>query len=152
MYNETDILARLRAGETIDDIMDEMMVVVNSAVKAKEAEDEAKRKAEEAAAWQMKDAELVAEVMNDYFKKYCGGAGNEISAAALVESSDLMAQMLKAINGIDSTVKKVVRKNELPVKIKFVDNREEPDVQDRKATEDWASDAIMDFLKSFDLF
>lgn len=148
MYNETDILARLRAGETIDDIMDEMMAVVNSAVKAKEAEDEAKRKAEEAAAWQMKDAELVAEVMNDYFKKYCGGSGDEIDAAALVKGSDLVAQMLKTINGIDSAVKNT-SKRELPVTFKFVDKG---NATDARATEDWVTDAIVDFLKAFDLF
>lgn len=147
MYNETDILARLRAGETIDDIMNEIMVVVNSAVKAKEAEDEAKRKAEEAAAWQMKDAEVVAEVLNDYFKKYCGGSGDEIDAAALVAGSKELAALLQFAGKVEDSVNeiKATIKEKAPGKpVKTV-------VKTGKEAEDAIGAIFDEFFKAFNI-
>ena len=142
MYNENDILARLRAGETIEDIMDEMMAVVNSAVKAKDAEDEAKRKAEEAAAWQMKDADMLGEVLTDYLKKYCGST-DTITGEHIVAITPELTSLFKVAEKVQDSV------NRVKATIKTPDGKVV--TKTGKDAEDWAAQVFEDFFKVFNI-
>ena len=157
------IFERLMAGEDATVIGNELVAMLNEAVKEKQVADEAKRKEEEAKAWQIKDAEVLADVMNDYFKKYCGATDDMVTAEGLVAAADDLAKMLKVVDKIDSAVGKT-RRAELPVQIKFMNNCEtpceEPDKQDKpkkvtvktgKEAEDWIEEAFADFFKAFNI-
>jgi hypothetical protein len=149
MFTENDILARLRAGESIDDIGAEIAEMMNAAVTMKAKEDEEKRKAEEAAAWQMKDAEVLADVMNDYFKKYCGATEDMVNAEGLVAAADELAKMLKVVDKVVETANsvngiKATKHKELPVKITV-------DKKTGKDAEDWIANAFADFFDAWGL-
>ena len=90
-----DILKRLRAGESADDIALEITDLLNEALQMKEKEDEAKRKAEEDRAWHIKDAEILADAMNTYLNKYCGCKDN-IKAEHIIDSEKEIAAIFKA--------------------------------------------------------
>lgn len=90
-----DILKRLRAGESADDIALEIADLLNEALQMKEKEDEAKRKAEEDMAWHVKDAEILADAMNTYLNKYCGCKDN-IKAEHIIDSEKEIAAIFKA--------------------------------------------------------
>ena len=143
-----NILERLRAGEDPTVIGNELVAILNEAIADKKAEDEAKRKEEEAKAWQMKDAELLAEVMNDYFKKYCGATADMVNAEGLVAAADDLAKMLKVVDKVVDTVNnsvneiKATKHKELPVKITL-------DKKTGKEAEDWIEDVFADFFKAF---
>ena len=101
-----DILKRLRAGESADDIALEITDLLNEALQMKEKEDEAKRKAEEERAWHVRDAEILADAMNTYFNKYCGCKDN-IKAEHIIDSEKEIA----AIFNIGDKIKTTVIKN-----------------------------------------
>ena len=138
------IFERLMAGEDATVIGNELVAMLNEAVKEKEVADEAKRKEEEAKAWQMKDAEVLADVMNDYFKKYCGATEDMVNAEGLVAAADDLAKMLKVVDKIGNSVNeiKATKHKELPVKITF-------DKKTGKEAEDWIEDVFADFFKAF---
>ena len=145
------IFERLMAGEDATMIGNELVAMLNEAVKEKEKADEAKRKEEEAMAWQMKDAEVLADVMNDYFKKYCGATDDVVNAEGLVAAADDLAKMLKVVdkvveaaNEIGNSVNeiKATKHKELPVKITL-------DKKTGKDAEDWIEDVFADFFKAF---
>ena len=98
-----DILKRLRAGESADDIALEITDLLNEALQMKEKEDEAKRKAEEDRAWHIKDAEILADAMNTYLNKYCGGK-DDIKAEHIMNSEKEIAAIFKAGDKIKTTV------------------------------------------------
>lgn len=138
------IFKRLMAGEDATMIGNELVAMLNEAVKEKEAADEAKRKEEEAMAWQMKDAEVLADVMNDYFKKYCGATEDMVNAEGLVAAADDLGKMLKVVDKIGNSVNeiKATKHKELPVKITL-------DKKTGKEAEDWIEDVFADFFKAF---
>ena len=138
------IFERLMAGEDATVIGNELVAMLNEAVKEKEVADEAKRKEEEAKAWQMKDAEVLADVMNDYFKKYCGATEDMVNAEGLVAAADDLGKMLKVVDKIGNSVNeiKATKHKELPVKITL-------DKKTGKEAEDWIEDAFADFFKAF---
>lgn len=138
------IFKRLMAGEDATMIGNELVAMLNEAVKEKEAADEAKRKEEEAMAWQMKDAEVLADVMNDYFKKYCGATEDMVNAEGLVAAADDLGKMLKVVDKIGNSVNeiKATKHKELPVKITL-------DKKTGKEAEDWIEDAFADFFKAW---
>lgn len=138
------IFERLMAGEDATVIGNELVAMLNEAVKEKEVADEAKRKEEEAMAWQMKDAEVLADVMNDYFKKYCGATEDMVNAEGLVAAADDLGKMLKVVDKIGNSVNeiKATKHKELPVKITL-------DKKTGKEAEDWIEDVFADFFKAF---
>lgn len=138
------IFERLMAGEDATVIGNELVAMLNEAVKEKEVADEAKRKEEEAKAWQMKDAEVLADVMNDYFKKYCGATEDMVNAEGLVAAADDLAKMLKVVDKIGNSVNeiKATKHKELPVKITL-------DKKTGKEAEDWIEDVFADFFKAW---
>lgn len=144
------IFERLMAGEDATVIGNELVAMLNEAVKEKEVADEAKRKEEEAKAWQMKDAEVLADVMNDYFKKYCGATADVVNAEGLVAAADDLAKMLKVVDKVVDSVNnsvneiKATKHKELPVKITL-------DKKTGKEAEDWIEDAFADFFKAFNI-
>ena len=101
-----DILKRLRAGESADDIALEIADLLNEALQMKEKEDEAKRKAEEDRAWHIKDAEILADAMNTYLNKYCGCKDN-IKAEHIIDSEKEIAAIFK----MGDKIKTVTLKN-----------------------------------------
>lgn len=140
------IFERLMAGEDATVIGNELVAMLNEAVKEKQVADEAKRKEEEAMAWQMKDAEVLADVMNDYFKKYCGATEDMVNAEGLVAAADDLAKMLKVVDKIGNSVNeiKATKHKELPVKITL-------DKKTGKEAEDWIEDVFADFFKAFNI-
>ena len=98
-----DILKRLRAGESADDIALEITDLLNEALQMKEKEDEAKRKAEEERAWHVRDAEILAETMNTYLNKYCGCKDN-IKAEHIIDSEKEIAAIFNMGDKIKTTV------------------------------------------------
>ena len=142
------IFERLMAGEDATMIGNELVAMLNEAVKEKEVADEAKRKEEEAKAWQMKDAEVLADVMNDYFKKYCGATEDMVNAEGLVAAADDLGKMLKVVDKVVDSVNnsvneiKATKHKELPVKITL-------DKKTGKEAEDWIEDVFADFFKAF---
>ena len=138
------IFERLMAGEDATMIGNELVAMLNEAVKEKEKADEAKRKEEEAMAWQMKDAEVLADVMNDYFKKYCGATADVVNAEGLVAAADDLGKMLKVVDKIGNSVNeiKATKHKELPVKITL-------DKKTGKEAENWIEDAFADFFKAW---
>jgi hypothetical protein len=141
------IFERLMAGEDATVIGNELVAMLNEAVKEKQVADEAKRKEEEAMAWQMKDAEVLADVMNDYFKKYCGATADVVNAEGLVAAAADLAKMLKVVDKVVETANsvngiKATKHKELPVKITV-------DKKTGKEAEDWIEDVFADFFKAF---
>ena len=138
------IFERLMAGEDATVIGNELVAMLNEAVKEKQVADEAKRKEEEAMAWQMKDAEVLADVMNDYFKKYCGATADVVNAEGLVAAADDLAKMLKVVDKVVDSVNeiKATKHKELPVKITL-------DKKTGKEAENWIEDAFADFFKAW---
>ena len=106
IMTKEDILKRLRAGESADDIALEITDLLNEALQMKEKEDEAKRKAEEERAWHVRDAEILADAMNTYFNKYCGCKDN-IKAEHIIDSEKEIA----AIFNVGDKIKTVTLKN-----------------------------------------
>lgn len=144
MMTKDDVLQRLLNGEAADTIVKEMTDAINAALAEKQALDEAKRKEEEEKAWQLKDAEVVAEVLNEYLKKYCGGSGSDITGAALVESSSILTNMLKiadkvedSVNNVKATVKQTVKEPGKTV------------VKTGKEAQDWAEEVFGEFFRAF---
>ena len=140
-----NILERLRAGEDPTVIGNELVAILNEAIADKKAEDEAKRKEEEAKAWQMKDAELLAEVMNDYFKKYCGATEDKVTAEGLVLAADDLAKMLNVIDKIDN----IVSETKATVKQKMPDGSINVTTKTGKDAENWIEEVFADFFKDF---
>ena len=144
------ILKRLQAGEDPTVIGNELVAMLNQAMEEKKKADEAKRKEEEAKAWQMKDAEVLADVMNDYFKKYCGATADVVNAEGLVAAADDLAKMLKVVDKITETANNsvneinAIKRKELPVKITL-------DKKTGKEAEDWIEDVFADFFKAFNI-
>ena len=152
------IFERLMAGEDATVIGNELAAMLNQAMEEKKKADEAKRKEEEAAAWQMKDAEVLADVMNDYFKKYCGEVENIINAEELVAATPELSRLLKitdkmagildeacnSVNGIKATPK-------LTIKEKKRGEPEKVTVKTGKDAENWIEDAFADFFKAFNI-
>lgn len=64
MINEKDILARLQAGESIDDIANEMTKILNSAKIAYQEEEKKKKEEEEKRKKEAKIQEAVEELVN----------------------------------------------------------------------------------------
>ena len=150
------IFERLMAGEDATVIGNELVAMLNEAVKEKEVADEAKRKEEEAAAWQMKDAEVLADVMNDYFKKYCGEAEDIIKAEELVAATPELSRLLKVADKmagiLDKTynsVNEIKATPKLTIKEKKQGEPEKVTVKTGKDAENWIEDAFADFFKAF---
>lgn len=148
-----NILERLRAGEDPTVIGNELVTILNEAIADKKAEDEAKRKEEEAKAWQMKDAELLAEVMNDYFKKYCGATEDKVTAEGLVLAADDLAKMLNVIDKVVETVNEIDNEIKATVKqsVKTPDGKVKTTVKTGQEAADQVEEAFADFLKAFGL-
>lgn len=144
-----NILERLRAGEDPTVIGNELVAILNEAIADKKAEDEAKRKEEEAKAWQMKDAELLAEVMNDYFKKYCGATEDKVTAEGLVLAADDLAKMLNVIDKVTDSVNEI--KATVKQSVKTPDGKVKTTVKTGQEAADWVEEAFADFLKAFGL-
>ena len=148
------IFERLMAGEDATVIGNELVAMLNEAVKEKEVADEAKRKEEEAKAWRMKDAEVLADVMNDYFKKYCDETEDIIKAEELVAATPELSRLLKiadkmtgildktynSVNEIKATAPKLTIKQGEPEKVT---------VKTGKDAENWIEEAFADFFKAF---
>ncbi len=142
------IFERLMAGEDATMIGNELVAMLNEAIKEKEKADEAKRKEEEAKAWQMKDAEVLADVMNDYFKKYCGATADMVDAEGLVLAADDLAKVLKVVDSVNE-IKATAPK--LTIKEKKQGEPERVIVKKGKAAEDWIEDTFADFFKAFNI-
>ena len=150
------IFERLMAGEDATVIGNELVAMLNEAVKEKQVADEAKRKEEEAKAWQIKDAEVLADVMNDYFKKYCGATEDMVTAEGLVAAADDLAKMLKVVDKVVDTVNNSVNEikattPKLTIKEKKQGEPEKVTVKTGKAAEDWIEDVFADFFKAFNI-
>ena len=143
------IFERLMAGEDATVIGNELVAMLNEAVKEKEVADEAKRKEEEAMAWQMKDAEVLADVMNDYFKKYCGVTEDMVNAEGLVAAADDLAKMLKVVDKVVDSVNEIKATPKLTIKEKKQGEPEKVTVKTGKEAENWIEDAFADFFKAF---
>lgn len=144
------IFERLMAGEDATVIGNELVAMLNQAVKEKEKADEAKRKEEEAMAWQMKDAEVLADVMNDYFKKYCGATEDMVNAEGLVAAADDLAKMLKVVDKIGNSVNEIkATAPKLTIKEKKQGEPEKVTVKTGKDAENWIEDAFADFFKAW---
>lgn len=149
-----NILERLRAGEDPTVIGNELVAILNEAIADKKAEDEAKRKEEEAKAWQMKDAELLAEVMNDYFKKYCGATEDMVNAEGLVAAAGDLAKMLNVIDKVVETANEVSN-NVNEVKATVKQTVKEPGkpaktiVKTGQEAADWVEEVFSEFFKAF---
>lgn len=143
------IFERLMAGEDATVIGNELVAMLNEAVKEKEVADEAKRKEEEAKAWQMKDAEVLADVMNDYFKKYCGATEDMVNAEGLVAAADDLAKMLKVVDKVVDTVNGVKSTPKLTIKEKKQGEPEKVTVKTGKDAENWIEEAFADFFKAW---
>jgi hypothetical protein len=146
------IFERLMAGEDATVIGNELVAMLNEAVKEKEKVDEAKRKEEEAMAWQMKDAEVLADVMNDYFKKYCGATEDMVNAEGLVAAADDLAKMLKVVDKVVDSVNEIkATAPKLTIKEKKQGEPEKVTVKTGKDAEDWIEDTFADFFKAFNI-
>ena len=145
------IFERLMAGEDATVIGNELVAMLNEAVKEKQVADEAKRKEEEAMAWQMKDAEVLTDVMNDYFKKYCGATEDMVNAEGLVAAADDLAKMLKVVDKVVDTVNGVKSTPKLTIKEKKQGEPEKVTVKTGKDAENWIEDAFADFFKAFNI-
>ena len=144
------IFERLMAGEDATVIGNELVAMLNEAVKEKEVADEAKRKEEEAKAWQMKDAEVLADVMNDYFKKYCGATEDMVNAEGLVAAADDLAKMLKVVDKVVDSVNEIkATAPKLTIKEKKQGEPEKVTVKTGKDAENWIEEAFADFFKAF---
>lgn len=143
------IFERLMAGEDATVIGNELVAMLNEAVKEKQVADEAKRKEEEAMAWQMKDAEVLADVMNDYFKKYCGATADVVNAEGLVAAADDLAKMLKVVDKIGNSVNEIKATPKLTIKEKKQGEPEKVTVKTGKDAENWIEDAFADFFKAW---
>ena len=143
------IFERLMAGEDATVIGNELVAMLNEAVKEKEVADEAKRKEEEAKAWQMKDAEVLADVMNDYFKKYCGATEDMVNAEGLVAAADDLAKMLKVVDKVVDSVNEIKATPKLTIKEKKQGEPEKVTVKTGKDAENWIEEAFADFFKAF---
>lgn len=143
------IFERLMAGEDATVIGNELVAMLNEAVKEKEVVDEAKRKEEEAKAWQMKDAEVLADVMNDYFKKYCGATEDMVNAEGLVAAADDLAKMLKVVDKVVDSVNEIKATPKLTIKEKKQGEPEKVTVKTGKDAENWIEDAFADFFKAW---
>ena len=144
------IFERLMAGEDATVIGNELVAMLNEAIKEKEVADEAKRKEEEAMAWQMKDAEVLADVMNDYFKKYCGATEDMVNAEGLVAAADDLAKMLKVVDKIGNSVNEIkATAPKLTIKEKKQGEPEKVTVKTGKDAENWIEEAFADFFKAF---
>ena len=144
------IFERLMAGEDATVIGNELVAMLNEAVKEKQVADEAKRKEEEAAAWQMKDAEVLADVMNDYFKKYCGATEDMVNAEGLVAAADDLGKMLKVVDKIGNSVNEIkATAPKLTIKEKKQGEPEKVTVKTGKDAENWIEDAFADFFKAW---
>ncbi len=146
MMTKDDVLQRLLNGEAADTIVKEMTEVVNAALTEKKALDEAKRKEEEERVWQLKDAEVVAEVLNEYLKKYCGGSGSDITGEALVESSSVLTNVLKIADKVEDNVKATVKQT-----VKEPGKPAKTVVKTGQEAVDWVEDVFNDFLKAFNI-
>lgn len=143
------IFERLMAGEDATVIGNELVAMLNEAVKEKEKADEAKRKEEEAKAWQMKDAEVLADVMNDYFKKYCGATEDMVNAEGLVAAADDLAKMLKVVDKVVDSVNEIKATPKLTIKEKKQGEPEKVTVKTGKDAENWIEEAFADFFKAW---
>lgn len=144
------IFERLMAGEDATVIGNELVAMLNEAVKEKEKADEAKRKEEEAKAWQMKDAEVLADVMNDYFKKYCGATEDMVNAEGLVAAADDLAKMLKVVDKITDSVNEIKATTpKLTIKEKKQGEPKKVTVKTGEEAENWIEDAFADFFKAW---
>ena len=144
------IFERLMAGEDATVIGNELVAMLNEAVKEKQVADEAKRKEEEAMAWQMKDAEVLADVMNDYFKKYCGATADVVNAEGLVAAADDLGKMLKVVDKIGNSVNEIkATAPKLTIKEKKQGESEKVTVKTGKDAENWIEDAFADFFKAW---
>ena len=143
------IFERLMAGEDATVIGNELVAMLNEAVKKKQVADEAKRKEEEAMAWQMKDAEVLADVMNDYFKKYCGATEDMVNAEGLVAAADDLAKMLKVVDKVVDSVNEIKATPKLTIKEKKQGEPEKVTVKTGKDAENWIEEAFADFFKAF---
>lgn len=144
------IFERLMAGEDATVIGNELVAMLNEAVKEKQVADEAKRKEEEAMAWQMKDAEVLADVMNDYFKKYCGATEDMVNAEGLVAAADDLGKMLKVVDKIGNSVNEIkATAPKLTIKEKKQGEPEKVTVKTGKDAENWIEDAFADFFKAW---
>ena len=143
------IFERLMAGEDATVIGNELVAMLNEAVKEKQVADEAKRKEEEAMAWQMKDAEVLADVMNDYFKKYCGATEDMVNAEGLVAAADDLGKMLKVVDKIGNSVNEIKATPKLTIKEKKQGEPEKVTVKTGKDAENWIEDAFADFFKAW---
>lgn len=144
------IFERLMAGEDATVIGNELVAMLNEAVKEKQVADEAKRKEEEAMAWQMKDAEVLADVMNDYFKKYCGATEDMVNAEGLVAAADDLAKMLKVVDKVVDSVNEIkATAPKLTIKEKKQGEPEKVTVKTGKDAENWIEDAFADFFKAW---
>lgn len=143
------IFERLMAGEDATVIGNELVAMLNEAVKEKEKADEAKRKEEEAMAWQMKDAEVLADVMNDYFKKYCGATEDMVNAEGLVAAADDLAKMLKVVDKVVDSVNEIKATPKLTIKEKKQGEPEKVIVKTDKDAKEWAEEVFADFFKAW---
>lgn len=150
------IFERLMAGEDATVIGNELVAMLNEAVKEKEVADEAKRKEEEAKAWQMKDAEVLADVMNDYFKKYCGATEDMVNAEGLVAAADDLAKMLKVVdkvvetaNEISNSVNEIKATPKLTIREKKQGEPEKVIVKTDKDAKEWVEEVFADFFKTW---
>ena len=147
--NKEAILKRLMAGEDPTVIGNELVAMLNQAMEEKKQADEAKRKEEEAKAWQIKDAEVLAEVMNDYFKKYCGATADMVTAEGLVKAAPDLAKMLKVVDKIEDSVNEI--KATVKETTKVPGKKAETKVLTGKEAEDWIANVFTDFFNAFGL-
>ena len=109
MYNSADILARLRKGETPDDIANEMANALNAAQDALKAE-EAKAVQEKEKSEQLdKLAARIAADVNEYLEVAAGvelADGERLTAEEVRELTEGLTPLLDLLKDMKITVKK----------------------------------------------
>ena len=117
MFNQEDIVARLKNGETIDDIADELAAVLNASVKqiedekAAKEQEEAKEKARLEREAQLDSlADIVVDSMKNYVIVYDPSLADvvndsDICGTAFRETIDSLIPILKLSMSVDKLAK-----------------------------------------------
>ena len=141
MYNVNDLLAKIHAGSTPDDLANEFATALNAAMDLDKKQKEADL-ATKAAAQKEADLNKYAADMATAMLNYIKAADPE--AAAMLEDDDL-ADITEIRKMLDASIKSV--RLALDIADKFSSSLSTPDPKAKKSSDD----AIGDFLRSFGL-
>jgi hypothetical protein len=110
-----DILAQLREGDNIDDIAKDMTTALNEAKRRYEkeqAEEAAKREAEQAATMKRADAAQICTLIDKFLKTYYGDIPQDgpLSTDDFIAVVDSIAEVFRAIQKVENKVEPAVKK------------------------------------------